>query len=365
MLAMGFPRIYRQGVGVFDEMGSLIAEFGQKPLIVADDFVRQTFSERLEASLKAGSVDATFAPFDGECSAGAIDKAVEVARKAGCDVVVGIGGGKVLDAAKGVSIDLQKPVIIVPTIASNDSPTSRLAILYEEDGSFVGPRFMKTNPDAVLVDTGIVAKAPVRFLIAGIGDALVTKFEADQCAASGADNFFGGKSTQAAVCLSDLCYSLVRAHARDAVREAKEGKASDALEKVIEANVLLSGLGFEGCGVAAAHGVGLSFSMIPEMHGTLHGEEVAVGLLCQFVMEDRPEAFMRDILAFYAEVGLPSTLEELGLEKVKEEHLDIIAAAATKPKSRIHNMTMPVSADMVKEALKKANKMANDFKAMR
>lgn len=362
MLSMGFPLIYRQGEGALDTLGDLIAMFGRRPLVVADRFVRDMLGDRTSRILVAGGAAPVFATFDGECSPEAIERASAEARAADCDVIVGMGGGKVLDAAKGVKLQCGVPVVIVPTIASNDSPTSRLIITYSEGGEFIGPRFLATNPDAILVDTAIIAQAPVRFFVAGIGDALVTKFEADQCRASGVENFFGGRPTEAALCLADHCYRLVREYGEKAVADVTARRVTPDLDKVVEACVLLSGLGFEGCGVAAAHAVGMAIPLLPEIKGVLHGEEVAVGLLTQLILESRDDAFFRDILAFYEAVGLPSTLQQLGLATVTDAHLKTIADFAARPQSRIHNMAMPIDAERVKDALGRANAMAMAFR---
>ncbi|NQU57633.1 MAG: glycerol dehydrogenase [Rhodospirillales bacterium] len=363
MLAMGFPLIYRQGNGLFDTLGELAGLFGKRPLVVADQFVRDMLHERTVQALAVAGLEPVFASFDGECSPEAIDQAAAEARAAQCDVIIGLGGGKVLDAAKGVKLQCGIPIVIVPTIASNDSPASRLIITYSKTGEFIGPRFMVTNPDAILVDTGIIAQAPVRFFVAGIGDALVTKFEADQCRDSGADNFFGGRPTQAALCLADHCYNLVRQHGEKAVTDVRAKQVTPELDIVVEACVLLSGLGFEGCGVAAAHAVGMAIPRIPEIKGVLHGEEVAVGLLTQLVLEGHDDAFINDMLAFYEAIGLPSTLQQLGLADVTDAHLKAIADFAARPQSRIHNMAMPINAGMLKDALNRANSMAKEFRS--
>ena len=358
MQVMGFPRVYRQGKGAFDTLGQTIGEFGTHALVVSDAFVRTLLGARLEESACKAGIRLTYAAFGGECSPEAIERATRDAAGAGCDVVVGIGGGKVLDLAKAVTIDHRVPVVVVPTIASNDSPTSRLAITYEQDGTFIGPRFMPCNPDAIVVDTRIIAEAPVRFFIAGIGDALVTAFEAEECRKSGAENFFGGEPTEAALCLSAHCHDLIRRYGAQAVADVRNRRVTAAVEKVVEANTLLSGLGFEGCGVAAAHAVGMAFSVIPELHGILHGEEVAVGLLTHLVIEGRDDGFLAEMLDFYAAVGLPRSLEDLGLSPVLDSHLEKVATFAARPKSRIHNMARPVDADMVLNALRRAESLA-------
>src|SRR5208283_79977 len=126
--------------------------------------------------------------FGGESSQEEVDRLTNVAKAQGCDVVVGIGGGKAIDTAKAVGYGVQAGVAIVPTIASTDAPTSAVAVIYTSDGAFLRYLFLPRNPDLILVDTGVIAKAPVRYLVAGMGDALSTWFEAESCRTAYAPN---------------------------------------------------------------------------------------------------------------------------------------------------------------------------------
>lgn len=363
MFAIGFPSIYKQGSGLLEHLGELVLPFGQKPLIVCDQFVKTNYGDTISRSMQAANLDVTFDDFSGECSPQAVASAVERVRSKDLDCVIGLGGGKAIDAAKAVKIDTGVPVIVVPTIASNDSPTSRLAIMYDEDGKFLGPKFLTTNPDAIFVDTEVVAKAPVRFFRAGIADALATKFEADQVRLAGKNNFFDAQPTETAICLADHCYTVLRTHGGAAVRDVLNTQTSPAVEKVVEANILLSGLGFEGCGVAGAHAIGMALSVLPQAKGILHGEEVAIGLLAQFALEGRDNAFMADILNFYEEVGLPRCLRDVGLIDLSHEDLRQIAVFATRQGSRIHNMQHPVSTLDVYDALRGLAGSSQPFRA--
>src|SRR5690606_5711674 len=187
--AFGSPGRYVQGAGALGQLGALAGEHGRKPFVVADDVVLGLLRRRLEASLGALAADTRFARFGGECTVAEIDRLAAEAAAAGADIIVGVGGGKAIDAAKGVRIARDVPLVIVPTVASNDSPTSRLVVTYTASHVLDEVRRMRTNPDIVLVDTEVLVRAPERFFVAGAGDAISKKFESAQCIATGKDNF--------------------------------------------------------------------------------------------------------------------------------------------------------------------------------
>lgn len=123
-----------------------------------------------------------------------------------------------------------------------------------------------------------------------------------------------------------------------------------ALEKVTEANTLLSGLGFESCGLAAAHGIHNGLTVSHKVHGMMHGEKVNIGTLAQLVLEGAPTDELDTYLRFSREVGLPTTLAEIGLGEPDREE-PAIGRAATAEGETTHNMPFPVTPEMVADAL--------------
>jgi len=357
----GGPGQYVQGIGALDRIGSIIKDFGEKPLIVSDDVVWSILGERVTAGIAESGMKPILASFGGECSHSEIDRISALCRDAGGDVVIGLGGGKTIDTAKAVSVNLSLPVIISPTIASNDAPTSRVIVIYNAQGALVEVQRMPFSPNVILVDTGVIANAPVRFLVAGIGDALPTKFEAEQSAATRSLNMFGGRPTHTSLVLADTSYRVIRNYGLQAKRAVERHLVTEAVELVVEANIYLSGFGFESGGLAAAHALTRGFSVTEEMHGCLHGEEVAFGLLVQMVLENRNQDFLDDFIRFYRSIGLPCTLADLGLQKPTAKHLQVIAERSCVEGSHMHKMAVYVDERSLIDAIMMADALGQEY----
>lgn len=212
----------------------------------------------------------------------------DVVRGNGIDVVIGIGGGKIFDTAKAVAFFADLPVIICPTVAATDAPCSALSVIYTDEGTVDSYLHLKTNPALVLMDSEIIAASPVRLTVSGMGDALSTYYEARAIHAKDGSNFAGGKLTHTAFALAELCCRLLFENGVPARQALEAHELTPAVEAVIEANTLLSGLGFENCGTAAAHAIHDGLCSLPECRPMYHGEKVAFGVIVQLVLEKAP-----------------------------------------------------------------------------
>ena len=278
-----------------------------------------------------------------------------------CDLVIGIGGGKIFDTAKAVAYYQKVPVLICPTIASTDAPCSALSVLYTDEGVFEEYLFLPANPNLVLMDTEIIAKSPVRLTVAGMGDALATYFEARACQRSQATSCAGGKTTEAAMALARLCFDTLMEEGVKAKIALEAGACTTAVEKVIEANTLLSGIGFESAGLAGAHAIHNGLTVLEECHSMYHGEKVAFGTITQLVLENVPAEDLEEILDFCIEVGLPVTLEQLGVKEATDEKIMAVAKAACAENDTLHNMPFEVTPESVAAAIKAADAYGKYF----
>ena len=238
------PRKYVQGRNVLREAGQYIGKLGKKPLLLWDARVKGIVGERVLASLKAAGLEAVDVDFRGDSTKSEAARVTQIAKERGADVAVGIGGGKTLDTAKAAAAAAGIKMVTCPTIASNDSPTSSFTVWYDEQGNCTGFESWGVNPDLVLVDSQVIAEAPVRAFVAGMGDALATWIEAEAAYKTRAASLAGGMATLASLAIARLCYDTLLEHGLEAKRALEQHVLTPAVEKCIEANVLLSGLGF-------------------------------------------------------------------------------------------------------------------------
>jgi glycerol dehydrogenase len=351
------PNRYIQGPGVLKETGNYIAHLGSKVFFIAGQRALSTVQKQISASLNAHSMGYHFEAFAGECTSESAALYVEKARPFGADIVAGVGGGKAIDTAKAVSHELGSTLVIIPTVASNDAPCSALAVQYKKNHVLDRFLILKRNPDVILVDSQVIAEAPTRYFVAGMGDALATWFEAFTCTKSGAKNLPGGVSTAAALNLARLCYDTLMEFGVDAKEAVDRNAVTPAVERVIEANILLSGLGFESAGLAAAHGIHEGLLALEGTERRLHGELVAFGTIAQLVMENYSGEEIDRVIEFCRAVALPITLKQLGVSDISPGNLMKAAEVACMDGLTTHNSYFDINPELILEAIIGADAM--------
>jgi glycerol dehydrogenase len=350
-IVLSSPARYVQGAGVLEQLGEYVGKLGRSPLLVADDTVWGIVTETVAASFETEGLPLVRVGFGRFATPEGVDALAARIRDDGHDVIVGIGGGSAIDAAKAAGYLAGVRWASIPTAASSDAPTSALSVIYTEEGEFLEYRFFPHNPDLVLIDTQLVANAPVQFLIAGIGDALATWIEARATGRGQGSTMAGGRPTKAATALAELSWTLLHENALLALDAVRAKVVTPALDAVVEANTLLSGMGFESGGLAAAHAIHNGLTAAPQTHGLAHGQKVNIGSVAQLILEGAPAAEIEDFIVFTTKVGLPNSLTEIGLTVENTAELRAVAEAATVPDETIHNMPFPVTPELVVQAL--------------
>ena len=361
--AFGSPLRYVQGQGEFGRLPLYTAPYGSACVII-DGFLYQDLNARLEKAYAESDAKFVSISFNGECCEEEVERIGKIARENGAAVIVGAGGGKTMDTAKICADEMGLPVIIAPSSASTDAPVSEIAVVYKPDGEYIGSRKMKKNADLVLVDTEIIVKAPRRLFVAGMGDALATWLEAQACECSDSPNYIGSgmRRCKAGMAIAKASWDILFEDGEKALMALDSGVVTEAFENVVEANTLLSGLGFLNTGLATAHGIHSGLTVLPETPQYLHGEKVAFGIVCQMVLENTPAETVDKVMRFMVAIGLPVTLADLGVAAERDKVLAIAEKTANGP--LIHQEPFAVTTERVYGAIIAADALGRKYKGL-
>ncbi|GLB46166.1 glycerol dehydrogenase [Philodulcilactobacillus myokoensis] len=359
----GSPSSYVQGKNILFDSKSYIQKLGQRLVVLAGPNALKVVGNRYIKYLKDNGFDVQPVTFQGESSDREIKRVVKIGKDFKADVIVGLGGGKTLDTAKAIADKLKIKVAILPSLASTDAPCSRLSVIYHDDGSFSNYLFYNQNPNLVLVDTKLPAEAPARFLASGMGDALATNVEAQAVAKHDGNTMLNAKQTLVGNAIAQKCQETLFKYGKEALVSVENKVDSKALDRVVEANTLMSGLGFESGGLAAAHAL---YNGMTVLHGDvdtmMHGEKVAFGTLTQLFLEGADKARLEKFLKFDLELGLPTTFKDLKMPNVTDEELRKVAHAANASNDTMKQMPFEISDDDIVQAMKAANAYSTDYK---
>ena len=369
------PTKYVQGEDELLNLGYFVKTFGTKALLIADPFALKLVKDKLEETQKRWGVEFVISDaFQGECCRSVISKLQAFAAENKCTCTIGLGGGKAIDTSKCVAEGTN--LIICPTIAATDAPTSHSAVVYTDHHTFEDYAYFKQSPSVILIDTKVIVNAPTRFLVSGMGDALATYFEARAnvqscsnvnaglpCGANRKDKTLLAYGTDTAFALATHCYENLLDYGVQAKVACDNNMITPAFEKIVETNILLSGLGFESGGLAAAHAIVDGLTLLPAHAKYYHGEQVAFCTICQLVLENAPQEELYEAIDFCIAVGLPVCLADMESENTTDEELLAVAEKACIPDESIHNMPFPITVEAVASAIKVASAIGAARKA--
>ncbi len=292
---------------------------GKNYLFVCSHSAYEACHDKLEQSFEGTDKVRHYEIFGGISSESEIARMRKIVEEQGIDTVVGVGGGSAVDTAKATAFYEKKHIVIIPTVVATDAPCTGLSVIYHDDGSFKEYLFYPTNPDCVLVDSTVIANAPVRFLIPGAG-----------------------------MVLAKYCYENLKKYGEAALLACEDHVVTKALDNIIEACVYLSGVGADNVNVAAAHSF---YNGLTSLGGNSapHGNCVAFGTLVQLCLEGVKKEEFEEVQDFCVAVGLPITLAELG--DFSDADLHTIAKNACVPGETIHNLAGDVTETELYDAM--------------
>ncbi|MEM7792954.1 MAG: iron-containing alcohol dehydrogenase family protein [Cyanobacteria bacterium P01_C01_bin.118] len=339
-----------RGSEILSQCGSLIQRLGQRPLLVGGNRTLRATSPVLTNMLEG--LSSAQVSYQQDCCETTLAHLRQVVKDRSADVIVGVGGGKALDTAKLVAHQTKLPVVTIPTSAATCAAWTALSNVYSDHGAFRYDVGLPTCPELLLLDYDLIATAPKRTLVAGIGDAIAKWYEASVSSGHSNQTLIIGAVQQARV-LRDILFQKSAA--------ALENPGGEEWREVVDASVLMAGviggMGGAQCRTVAAHAVHNGLTQLPASHNMLHGEKVAYGILVQLRLEEMElgnalaVAARQQLLRFYSQIGLPMTLSDLGLGEMSLMDLRQAAEFACQPKSDIHHLPFDVSPQQVMAAM--------------
>lgn len=371
--ACGCPKVflspphYIQGPKVLASLGRYTSKLlsAKKVGVLIPEMLKDLFGDTITKSLKDANIEVKWANFGNIPSREEIGRLVEEWKDEKLDAVLAVGGGSCGDCGKGVAFHLSTHCVIVSTQAATDAPCSALSIIYTPEGAYEGGWVYPQSPNIVVVDTDVILNAPIRSLVSGFGDALSTYYEARTCWENPtALSMCEARPTATAFAIGKQSAEMLYANADKAMQAVAKKDSSPegmaALESVVEANTLLSGIGFESGGLAASHAVAQALSWIPSVHHHhLHGEMVSMGLLTMLCLEQtaglpgRKEE-LQQVGEFLVKVGLPVTWEQVHFDPTDQASIDTFMDK-TMEQWFCHNEPFPVTKDLIMDAWKAAD----------
>lgn len=362
MFTIPGPGKYVREEALLNEIGTYVRGFGRSALMIGGQTALSVVQASVNAGLdKEGIENLGFVWYGGECSWSKVAELRSIVQEKKPEVLVAVGGGKAIDTVKAVAFAENLPLLAIPTIAATCAPATPIAIMYDDEGTFIEISHRSKAPNVVLVDTNVIAAAPYRFLAAGIGDTLAKWFESSVSVQKSKPTALN----QSAVRLAEGLYRLLLEKGPSAIETIKHRNVDQAVNDVIDSIILISGsvsgYGGDDCRTAAAHAIYSGLTIFPEVHDTYHGEIVAFGILSQLVLEGKSEETIRELISFYQKVELPYTLEDMAITELSQEDWDRLGVVTVGIED-MDNMPFEVTPEMVVQAIQGADQIGRKVK---
>jgi glycerol dehydrogenase-like iron-containing ADH family enzyme len=341
-----------RGTKVLPQSGAAIARLGQRILLVGGNQTLDLVQPLLQPVLEEQGLAVAQSAYGVDCSEAALEALHQAATVHQADLVIGVGGGKALDAAKLLADQRRLAIVTIPTSAATCAAWTALSNIYSEQGAFQYDVALAHCPNLLILDYALVQTATQRTLVAGIGDALAKWYEAS-VSSGHSDQTLMIAAVQQARVLRDILFQKAAA--------ALQNPGSAVWREVVDATVLLAGviggLGGAQCRTVAAHAVHNGLTHLLQSHGTLHGEKVAYGILVQLRLEEMVQGnrlaatARQQLLKFYSEIGLPQSLANLGLTEITLANLQHAAEVSCSTGSDIHRLPFEVTPSQLMAAM--------------
>lgn len=348
-----FPEKIIRGNGAIKAIGEASALLGKKAFVMGGMTALSKTQEQILNSLKEVGISVTsFEWFGGECSRENVKKLKEKVRAQGADFIIAVGGGKAMDTGKLTAYECKLSLVTVPTIAATCAAIASMSVVYNEEGEFIEVFQLGKAPEAIVIDTDIILKAPIRWLAAGLGDTLAKWYEYRVSIVKAPKNGL----TLGALANGKLCYDLIEQFGGKAIESARKGEFNEAVDSVVDAIILYAGtaslLGGTTVEAAAAHAFYNGLTTIPATHAAGHGLTVGYGNLILLALENRSDGELKEAIDLAKRCVIPTTLREIA--ELSNEEKEVVAEAVLANPD-MGNMPFPVTKEMLFAAIERVD----------
>ena len=349
------PETYITENKIISKAGKYISEYGRNPLIIAGKKAFNAVNENFTASLKEAGINyANIEFFEGYPSQRQFNLYAKKALEVGADVIIGIGGGRVLDTAKAVGDTVSLPVVAVPTVGATCAAWAAVTIQYDDEGGFVDFRLNKHSAKLVLADPEVILKAPVRYLHSGVVDTFAKFYEIRPVNQSNPENIPFDVALYASKIAFDKLNEITFAAEKEAEQNVFSQNAKDVIDSIIYIAGFAGSLKTELSQYSFAHPFYHSATRIHSTHQKLHGEIVATGIITQLVLEHKPNEEILEAVKYFSIFDDLFSLSDLGLGQTDEEILESVEFLSKDIKK---SFGTPWSSEEIKSALLEADKI--------
>jgi hydroxycarboxylate dehydrogenase A len=323
------PNQYICKEGILKDISNYLSNFSS-PVVVTGE---KSFQSLLNYTTLPSHVQVI--QYSGCSSDNAVNRIAESANHA--DVIIGIGGGKLIDTAKSLANQLNIEIITIPTVVGTCAASTPLSVIYDDNGAFIRVDYHKRSSYLTLIDPLFLLSSPVDYFKSGIGDTLAKWYEAEALVRN---NLSNDCSIMIQVGLQNSAFikEILLEESKTAIQSLETNTVSSSFTKVVEAVITLAGTvgGYGGQygRMAGAHAIHNGLSFIDETHSILHGQKVAYGILVQLLLENRTEE-VQELIPFYQDLGFPVNFNDLGIIQDQDHAMKIIAAHAVNPEETL------------------------------
>lgn len=346
---------YSIGTDVYKETDRICRKYGESAVVIGGKRGMAAAKDRLSAAVSEIKI-LDWIWYGGEASYENVENLKKEKAVASADMIFAVGGGKAIDTAKALAEIIGKPVFTFPTIASNCAACTSVSIMYNADGSFLKPFFFAKPPAHSFIDTEVIAKSPVRYMWAGMGDTYAKYFESSVSSR--------GEKVPHYIALgaanASMCYEPVMEYGAKAYADLEAGRESYELEQVVlaiivstaVASILLTTDKVIDYNTGLAHAIFYALTAYPHIERNhLHGEVVSYGVLVLLLVDGNEEDFER-VFKFSKRVGLPTKLADIEMDT---ERLGELVKAAAAMKDIEHNPYV-ITEEMLEKAFRELEK---------